>query len=95
MSYKHFTIEERCCLREYYKKGLSYRKIAELLGRNVSSVSRELRRNCTHMYDVPSYYPYTAQKKSTVPPLSSVRYATHTLLLSTKCRFRLNIHPLS
>ena len=48
MSYKHFTIEERCCLREYYKKGYSYRKIAELLGRNVSSVSRELRRNCTN-----------------------------------------------
>ena len=64
MSYKHFTIEERCCLREYYKKGLSYRKIAELLGRNVSSVSRELRRNCTYMLDVPGYYPYTAQKKS-------------------------------
>lgn len=63
MSYHHFTIEERCCLREYYKKGYSYRKIAELLGRNVSSVSRELRRNCTHMYDIPTYYPYTAQKK--------------------------------
>lgn len=64
MHYKHFTIEERCCLREYYKKGYSYRKIANLLGRNVSSVSRELRRNCTHMYDIPTYYPYTAQKKS-------------------------------
>ena len=64
MSYHHFTIEERCCLREFYKKGYSYRKIAELLGRNVSSVSRELRRNCTHMYDTPSYYPHTAQKKS-------------------------------
>ena len=64
MSYTHFTIEERCCLREYYKKGYSYRKIAKLLGRNVSSVSRELRRNCTHMYDIPSYYPHTAQKKS-------------------------------
>ena len=64
MGYHHFTIEERCCLREYYKKGLSYRKIAELLGRNVSSVSRELRRNCTHFYDIPSYYPHTAQKKS-------------------------------
>ena len=37
MSYHHFTIEERCCLREYYKKGCSYRKIAELMGRNVSS----------------------------------------------------------
>ena len=64
MSYHHFTIEERCCLREYYKKGYSYRKIAKLLGRNVSSVSRELRRNCTHMYDIPTYYPHTAQKKS-------------------------------
>ena len=64
MSYHHFTIEERCGLREFYKKGYSYRKIAKLLGRNVSSVSRELRRNCTHMYDIPTYYPHTAQKKS-------------------------------
>lgn len=64
MGYTHYSIEERVCLREYYKKGYSYRKIAELLGRNVSSVSRELRRNCTHMYEVPAYYPHTAQKKS-------------------------------
>lgn len=64
MSYKHFTIEERCCLREYYVKGKSYRGIAKLLGRNVSSVSRELRRNCTFYRDVPRYYPHTAQKKS-------------------------------
>ncbi len=26
-------------------------------------MSRELRRNCTHMYDIPTYYPHTAQKK--------------------------------
>jgi len=45
MNYKHLTIEERCCLREYYKKGYSYRKIAELMGRNVSTISRELNRN--------------------------------------------------
>ena len=63
MSYTHLTIEERCCLREYYLKGYSYRKIAKLIGRSVSTVSRELRRNCTHMYDIPTYYPYTAQKK--------------------------------
>lgn len=62
--YKHFSIEERCCLREYYIKGKSYREIAKLLGRNVSSVSRELRRNCTFFRDIPRYYPYTAQKKS-------------------------------
>lgn len=64
MNYRHFTIEERCCLREYYVKGKSYREIAKLLGKNVSSVSRELRRNCTFYRDVPRYYPYTAQKKS-------------------------------
>ena len=63
MNYKHLTIEERCCLREYYKKGMSYREIAKMLGRSVSTVSRELRRNCTHMYDIPSYYPHTAKKK--------------------------------
>ena len=51
MNYHHFTIEERCCLREYYVKGKSYREIARLLGRNVSSVSRELRRNCTFFRD--------------------------------------------
>ena len=64
MNYRHFTIEERCCLREYYVKGKSYREIARLLGRNVSSISRELRRNCTFFRDIPRYYPYTAQKKS-------------------------------
>ena len=63
MNYTHLTIEERCCLREYYLKGYSYRKIAKLIGRNVSTVSRELKRNRTHMYDIPTYYPYTAQKK--------------------------------
>ena len=63
MNYKHLSIEERCCLREYYKKGYSYRKIAELIGRNVSTVSRELRRNCSFMNAKPAYYPHTAQKK--------------------------------
>ncbi len=63
MNYKHLTIEERCCLREYYKKGYSYRKIAELIGRNVSTVSRELMRNKSFMNAKPAYYPHTAQKK--------------------------------
>ena len=63
MSYHHFTIEERCCLREFYNKGYSYRKIAELLGRNVSSISREIMRNKSFMNVKPAYYPHTAQKK--------------------------------
>ena len=63
MNYHHLTIEERCCLREYYKKGYSYRQIAELLGRNVSTISREIRRNKSFMNAKPAYYPHTAQKK--------------------------------
>ena len=63
MNYKHLSKEERSCIRKYYVEGLSYRKIAKLIGRNVSTISREIRRNCTHMYDIPTYYPHTAQKK--------------------------------
>ena len=29
----------------------------------MSTISREIRRNCTHMFDIPTYYPHTAQKK--------------------------------
>ena len=56
MNYHHLTIEERSCIRKYYVDGLSYREIARLIGRKVSTVSREIRRNCTHMYDIPTYY---------------------------------------
>ena len=63
MNYHHLAIEERSCIRKYYVDGLSYREIARLIGRNVSTVSREIRRNCTHMYDIPTHYPHTAQKK--------------------------------
>lgn len=63
MNNHHLSIEERSCIRKYYVDGLSYREIARLVGRNVSTVSREIRRNCTHMYDIPTYYPHTAQKK--------------------------------
>lgn len=62
MNYHHLTIEERSCIRKYYVDGLSYREIARLIGRNVSTVSREIRRNCTHMYGISTYYPHTAQK---------------------------------
>lgn len=63
MNYTHLSIEERCCIRKYYVEGKSYREIARLVGRNVSTISREVHRNCTHMYDIPTYYPHTAQKK--------------------------------
>ena len=44
-SYTHFTLNERKFLQELLAEGKSFRKIAEILGRNVSSVSREVKRN--------------------------------------------------
>jgi IS30 family transposase len=44
-SYTHFTLEERECLRIKLSEGKSLRKIAFELGRNVSTISRELARN--------------------------------------------------
>ncbi len=34
-----------------------------MMGRNVSTISRELNRNRTYMNVKPAYYPHTAQKK--------------------------------
>lgn len=63
MNYKHLTIEERACLRKYYVEGQSFRKIAKLLGRSPSTISREIARNYTSRYEYNTYFPHTAQKK--------------------------------
>lgn len=44
-SYTHFTLSERECLQQLLSEGKSCRKIAEILGRSPSSVSREIKRN--------------------------------------------------
>lgn len=46
-SYTHFTLEERICLQELLSKEFSMRKIAGILGRSPSSVSREIKRNAS------------------------------------------------
>lgn len=45
MSYKHITTHERCCIASFIELGWSLRKIANHLGRNVSTLSREVSRN--------------------------------------------------
>jgi len=44
-SYQHFTLEERECLSELLKEGKTQQAIADALGRNKSSVCREIKRN--------------------------------------------------
>lgn len=62
-SYKHFTTEERKYLQKLLSDGLSFRKIADILERSPSSVSREVKRNCSkfrphHKPDNPYWYNY-------------------------------------
>jgi len=56
-SYQHFTLEERESLSQMLKEKKSLRKIAVVLNRNVSSISRELKRNRNKNQ---SYHPWRA-----------------------------------
>ena len=45
MSYLHFTLKERIKIEIFYEMGYSSRKIAGILRRSHTSVSREIKRN--------------------------------------------------
>ena len=45
MSYTHFTLEERKYLQQLLSEGYSFRKIATILERSASTISREVKRN--------------------------------------------------
>jgi IS30 family transposase len=57
LSYTHFTLDERKYLQELLEQGHSIRKIASILGRSPSSVSREIKRNRSKN----RYHPWRAQ----------------------------------
>ncbi len=61
MSYTHFTLKERKYLQQLLSEGLSLRKIAAILERSPSTISREIRRNRAkfkphHKPDNPYWY---------------------------------------
>lgn len=45
LSYTHFKHDERISLHNFLKDGLGIREIARRLGRNLSTISREIKRN--------------------------------------------------
>lgn len=65
MQYQHFTIEERERIQELLWQKSSIRLIAKAIGRNPSSVSRELQRN------------YPPEHKRYTPRLANERALTH------------------
>lgn len=62
MNYKQLTVEERETIQELLWQKLSVRAIAKELGRNVSSVSREIKRNQTEQLKL--YRPRLAHEKA-------------------------------
>ena len=67
MSYIHLTIEERTSIAHLHNQGVSLRQIAKTIGRNVSTIKRELDRNNTpsfrKKYNGSSYFPQSSQKR--------------------------------
>ena len=66
MNYIHLTIEERACISKFKEMGLSFREMAKLLNRNVSTISRELKRNSYKTgiyYSVTRYVPTDANRR--------------------------------
>jgi|LGVC01.1.fsa_nt_gb IS30 family transposase len=61
MSYKHLTLEERYHIQAYKKAGYKQKEIAQELGVDPSTVSRELNRNSSKIYKR-----YTAVKANQV-----------------------------
>jgi len=64
MKYKHFTIEEREKIQEMLWQKSSIRSIAAAIGRNPSSISREIGRNLSFMRH--RYAPRLAQERSLI-----------------------------
>ena len=64
MRYIHLTIEERTSIAHLHKQGVSLKQIAITIGRNVSTIKRELDRNYTpNKKGDNDYYPYSSQKR--------------------------------
>jgi len=64
MSYIHLTIEERTSIAYLHQQGISIRQIAKTIGRNPSTIKRELDRNYTpNKKGDNDYYPYSSQRR--------------------------------
>lgn len=75
MSYYHLTINERCCIYNFLKLGLSIREIAKALHRSPSTISREIRRNAVQ--DSHAYFPACAQEHYVIKRLNCHRKSVH------------------
>lgn len=62
MSYKHLTINERCCIYQFKNFGMGVRTIAKALHRSPSTISREINRNKVESGSRGRFYRYYPNK---------------------------------
>ena len=66
MNYIHLTMEERACISKFKEMKMSLREMTRILNRNVSNISRKLKRNSYKTeinYSVIRYVPTYANRK--------------------------------
>ena len=68
--YTHFTLNERICLEVFLKNGKNFSEIGRLMGRDKSTISREVKRNSD---EEGKYNPCRASAKATDRRKKSVR----------------------
>ncbi|EAK8386874.1 IS30 family transposase [Listeria monocytogenes] len=81
MNYKQFNIDERACIASFLREGKNYSVMAELLGRSVSSVSREIKRNANEQG---VYNPSLAQIKADTRKTQKKNRSKYSLTLKQK-----------
>ena len=98
MNYIHLTIEERACISKFKEMKMSLREMAKILNRNISTISRELRRNSYKMainYSATRYSPTIANNKYVERRINCHRpiKATNTTLEYIKNKIKLHWSP--
>ena len=98
MNYIHLTIEERACISKFKEMKMSLREMARILNRNVSTISREIKRNSYKKsinYSVTAYSPVVANNKYIERRINCHRpiKATYTSLEYIKNKIELHWSP--
>ena len=95
MNYIHLTIEERAYISKFKEMNMSLREMAKILNRNVSTISREIKRNSfkkSRNHSVTSYSPIYANKKYELRRLKCHRPVTYNDYLLNYLKNKIELH---
>ncbi len=95
MNYIHLTIEERACISKFIEMNMSLREMAKLLNRNVSTLSREIKRNSfkkSRNHSVTAYSPTYADNMYKNRRLNCHRKAIYDIQTLNYIKNKIELH---